>query len=152
MHVNPFHLVITDKQRPVAQLLSGRNTSPPSLTVCPSYKAPYPFQQSCCPLNPRVGPAVCASNKAFFSTRGVVFIWQFLTSDAETQERLTGHLCPGLVPWLLCPALSQTQIAELTPRAYRLWISDLTGLPALPSIISLSSSALYLTYSSPWTQ
>jgi hypothetical protein len=82
----------------------------------------------------------------------MVFVWWFLTSGAEIRERLTGHLCPGLVPWLLCPTLSRTQTAELTPRAYGLWISELAALPALPSATSLSSTALHLTYSSPWTR
>jgi hypothetical protein len=150
MHVDPFLLVITDKWGPVAWLFSRRNILP-ALWCGPSYKAHFSFQLSCCTLNPRVSPAVCASNK-FFSTHGVVFVQQYLTSGAETQERLTGCPCPGLVPWLLCPALSQTQTAELTPRVYRLWISDLTALPVLPSTISLSSSALHLTYSSPQTR
>jgi hypothetical protein len=78
MCVHPFHLVITDKRRPVAQLFSGRNILPSSWCG-PSYKAPYPFQPSCCTLNPSVSLAVCASNK-FFSTCGVVFVWQFLTT------------------------------------------------------------------------
>jgi hypothetical protein len=59
MHVDPFLLLITDKWRPVAKLFSGRNILPPSW-YGPSYKAPYPFQLSCCTLIPRVSPAVCA--------------------------------------------------------------------------------------------
>jgi hypothetical protein len=79
MHVDPFHLVITDKWRPGAWLFSGRNIHPPSWCG-PSYKAPYPLQPSCCTLNPRgAGPAACAFNKSFFSTCGMVFVWQFLT-------------------------------------------------------------------------
>jgi hypothetical protein len=50
MHINPFHLVKTDKLRPVAWLFPGRNTIPPSWCG-PSYKAPYSFQPSCCTLN-----------------------------------------------------------------------------------------------------
>jgi hypothetical protein len=34
MHIDPFHLVIIDKWRPAAWLLSGRNTLP-SLIVWP---------------------------------------------------------------------------------------------------------------------
>jgi hypothetical protein len=52
MHVDTFHLVITDKWRSVAWLFSGRNTLP--LLWCgPFYKAPYTFQTICCTLNPR---------------------------------------------------------------------------------------------------
>jgi hypothetical protein len=65
MHIDPFHLVITNKQRPAAWLFSGRNTLPP-LWCGPSYKALYPFQTSCCTLNPRVNLAVFTSNKSFF--------------------------------------------------------------------------------------
>jgi hypothetical protein len=68
----------------------------------------------------------------------MVFIQQFLTAGAKTQERLIGCSGQGLLPWPSCPALSQTQTAELTPRASGLWISDLTALLAFPSIISLS--------------
>jgi hypothetical protein len=78
----------------------------------------------------------------------VVFIWHYLTSGAETWERLKGRSGLGLLPWLLCSALSRTQTAELTPDVYGLWILDLIALLALPSIISLSSTALHLTYSS----
>jgi hypothetical protein len=49
-------------------------------------------------------PSTLASNKSFFSTCGMVFIQQFLTSGAKTRERLTGPSGPGLVPWLSCPA------------------------------------------------
>jgi hypothetical protein len=51
MHVDTFHLVITDKLRPAAQLFTGRNTLPPSW-YGPSSKAPYPFQPSCYTLEP----------------------------------------------------------------------------------------------------
>jgi hypothetical protein len=150
MHVDLFHLVTTEKWRPAAQLFSGRNILPPSLCGH-SYKAPYPFQPSWCTLNTRVSPVVCASNKSFFSTCGVVFVWSFLTSGVKTWARLKGQLCLRLVPWLLCPALSWTQTAVLTPCAYGLWILDPTALPALPSTTSLSSTALHLTCFSPWT-
>jgi hypothetical protein len=43
-HVNLFHLVITDNQT--------RNSLPPPW-LGPSYKAHYPFQPSCCTLNPK---------------------------------------------------------------------------------------------------
>jgi hypothetical protein len=79
MHVDPFYLVITDKRRPAAWLFSGRNTLP-LLWCSSSYKAHYSFQLSCCTLNPRVSPAVCASNKSFFSTCDMVFVRQVLTS------------------------------------------------------------------------
>jgi hypothetical protein len=81
----------------------------------------------------------------------VVFVWQCLTSGAKTWERVTGCSSLELLPWPLCAVLSRTQTAELTPRAYGLWISDLTALLAFPSIISLSSTAVHLTYSSPQT-
>jgi hypothetical protein len=149
-HVNPFHLVITDNQGPVAWLFSGKNTLP-LLQCIPSYKALYPLQLSCCTPNLRNSLAVCASNKSFFSTHGVVFIGQFLTSGAETWERLTRRSSTGMVPQLSFPAFSWTQTAELTPCVYGLWILDLTALLAFPSITSLSSSALHLTYSSPQT-
>jgi hypothetical protein len=81
---------------------------------------------------------VWISSKSFLSTHGTVFIQKYLISGAETQERLTGRSGLGLLPWPSCPALSQTQTAELTPRASGLWISELTALPAFLSIISLS--------------
>jgi hypothetical protein len=97
------------------------------------------FQPSHFTLNPkRVTTLWSGSNKSFFSTCGMVFTWQYLISGAETWERLTGCSGLGLVPWPLCSALSQTQTAELTPCASRLWISDLTALLAFLSIISFS--------------
>jgi hypothetical protein len=69
MHVDPLHLVITDKWRPVAQLVSRRNTLPPSWCG-PSYKAHYPFQLSCCTLNPRVNPQQSGPPKIF-----LLYMW-----------------------------------------------------------------------------
>jgi hypothetical protein len=43
-HVDLFHLVITDNQRP--EIL-------PPTWLGPSYKAHYPFQPSYCTLNPK---------------------------------------------------------------------------------------------------
>jgi hypothetical protein len=85
--------------------------------------------------------AVC--NKSFFSNHSEVFIWQFLTSGAETWEKLTGRSNLGLLPWPSCPALSRTQTAKLTPHASRLWILKLTALQAFPSIVSLSLPLLF---------
>jgi hypothetical protein len=79
----------------------------------------------------------------------MVFARQYVTSGAKNQERLTGCSGLGLVPWISCPPLSHTQTAELTPHVYRLWISDFTALPALPSTTRLSCTARHLTYSSP---
>jgi hypothetical protein len=62
----------------------------------------------------------------------VPYIW------CRNPGEVTGRYGPGLLPWLSCPALSRTQTAELTPRASRLRVSDLTALPAFPSIVSLS--------------
>jgi hypothetical protein len=81
-HVDLFHLVITDNQRPETLSL-------------PHGLAP-PIKSTTEPLLPDLegdNPAVC--NKSFFSTCGEVFIRQFLTSGAETRERLTRRSGPG---------------------------------------------------------
>jgi hypothetical protein len=113
--VDLFHLVITDNQRP-------ETLSLPSPWLGPSYKPTTCFQPSCFTLNLRVTALRSGSNKSFLSTHGVVFIQQYLTSGAETQERLSGCSGLGLFPWPSCPALSRTQTAELTPCASGLWI------------------------------
>jgi hypothetical protein len=105
--------------------------------LAPPIKPTTHFSQTSALWTREWQPAVW-TNKPFFSTHGVVFIRQYLTSGTETWQRLTGRSSPGLVPWLSCPALSQTQTAELTPCASRLWILDLTALLSFPSIISLS--------------
>jgi hypothetical protein len=119
-HVDPFHLVITDKWRPGAWLFSARNTLPP--TWCgPSYKAPYSFQPSCCALNPRgaAQQSVLPINLSFLHV-----VWSLLGSSLYlvpkpgVYRRLTGCSGPGLAPWLSSPALSRTQTAELTPCVY----------------------------------
>jgi hypothetical protein len=77
MHIDPFHLVITDKRRPAARLFSGRNTFPHS--VAPPTK-PLPIPAKLLHSDPEGGsPAVCAFNKSFFSTHDMVFVQQFLT-------------------------------------------------------------------------
>jgi hypothetical protein len=128
IHVNPFHLVITDKQRPVPGCSLGGTSSLPH-GVTPPIKLPT-IPAELLHSGPKSQPSSLAPNKCFFSTRGAVSVQQFLTSGAKTQERLTECCCPGLVPWLSCPALSRTQTAELTPHVYGLWISDLTALLA----------------------
>jgi hypothetical protein len=74
-------LVIADNQRP--------ETLPPPW-LGPYYKAHYPFSDKLPHSEPTKsdGPAVW-TNKPFLSTRGMVFIRQYLTSGAETWEGLT---------------------------------------------------------------
>jgi hypothetical protein len=130
-HVDLFYLVVTDNRRPETLSLPHG--------LAPPIKPTTDFSLSRFTLHPkRVTALQSGSNKSFFSTHGVVFVRQFLTSRAKIREMLTGCSGPGLLPWPLCPALSQTQTAELTPCASGLWILDLTALPAFPSIISLS--------------
>jgi hypothetical protein len=132
IHVDSFHLVITDKWRAAAQLFPGRSTLPPSWCGH-SYKSLYPFQPSCCILILREADQQSILQEIFLFYRCVVFVLQFLTSGDETWEKLTRHSSLELVPWLSCPALSQTQTAEWTTRVYGLWTLDLTALPAHPS-------------------
>jgi hypothetical protein len=118
-HVDLFPLVIAENQRPETLSL------PHGLT--PSIK-PIPNSPKSLLLDLRGdSPVVWISNKSFFSTCGVVFIWQYLTSGAKTLERLTGCFGLGLLPWRLCLALSRTQTAGLTPCASGLWILNLTA-------------------------
>jgi hypothetical protein len=140
-HDDLCHMVITDNQKPETLSLP--------YGLAPPIKPITHFSQATALWTWKEWqPCHLVPNKSFFSTRGVVFIQLFLTSGAETRERLKGCFSLGLLPWPSCPALSWTKTTELIPLAYGLWISELTALPAFPSILSLSSTALYLIYSS----
>jgi hypothetical protein len=86
-HVDQFHLVITDNQRPETPSL-------PHGLALPTRPTPQ-FSQVATPWSWgwRDGGSspVVWTNKSFLSTRGVVLIQQYLTSGAETWEKLTGH-------------------------------------------------------------
>jgi hypothetical protein len=100
-HVDPFHLVITDKWRPAAQLFSGKNTLRPSWCG-PFYKAPYPFQPSCCTLNPRrlAQQSVLAINLCFLHMAWSLFgnslplpcVIQMSNSFSETLKDNTAQI------------------------------------------------------------
>jgi hypothetical protein len=136
-------LVVTDNRRPETLSLPHGLATPIKPTTHSSQAASlWTREWQPCGLVP---------NKSFFSKHGVVFIRQYVTSGAKTRERLTGQASPGLLPWPLCPALSQTQTSELTPRASGLWILDLTALLAFPSSISLSLPLLS-TWPTPQTR
>jgi hypothetical protein len=96
-HVDLFHLVVTDNQRP---------DSLPPPWLGPSYKAHYSFQPICCSLTwGRGQPCGLDLNKSFLSTCGMVLIWQYLTSGAEGDAPVWGcslglHVLPSPEPRL----------------------------------------------------
>jgi hypothetical protein len=85
----------------------------PSLphSVAPPIKPPTHSSQAAALWTQRRQPSSLCFNKSFFSTHGMVFVWQFLTSGTKTLERLAGCSRLGLVPWPLCPAICWTQTA-----------------------------------------
>jgi hypothetical protein len=85
-HVHLFHLVITDNQRP--QTLSLPHG------LVPPIKPTTHFSQAAALWTLGWQPCGPVPNKSFFSTHGVVFIWQLLTLRIYPSflERLHCHL------------------------------------------------------------
>jgi hypothetical protein len=100
-HVDLFHLVNTDNQRRGTVSLPHR--------MAPLIKPPTHYIQAAVLWSWGRHPS--SLYLTFFSTRGVVVIWQFLTSGAKPRDRLTGcsgwgwplgfHILPSPVPRLL---------------------------------------------------
>jgi hypothetical protein len=98
-HVDLFHLVIADNWR--SETLSLPHG------LAPPIKPTTQFSQA----EPESDSPVVWTNKPFLSTRGMVFIWQYLISGAETWERLQDapawdcslglHVLPSPKPRLL---------------------------------------------------
>jgi hypothetical protein len=129
-HVDLFHLVITDNQRPDSLSLPHG--------LAPAIKPTTHFQPNCLTLSLKRVTALQSGPVNLSFPHMACYLFSSALHLVPKPGRGYRMLQLGLLPWPSCPALSWTQTAELTPRASGLWISDLTSLPAFPSIIGLS--------------